>query len=118
MNDLLNTASSSQLSEEDATTFMNSFDTAFLDLYPSFVTEFNTLLKDDEQIVLPHKGRLNTKLRSYALIRLGGKDSSEIASLLFYTPRTIYNYRSEIKNCARCRDTFEADVEQLCTVIH
>ena len=118
VNDLLNTASSSQLSEEDATTFMNSFDTAFLDLYPSFVTEFNTLLKDDEQIVLPHKGRLNTKLRIYALIRLGVKDSSEIASLLFYTPRTIYNYRSEIKKCARCRDTFEADVEQLCTVIH
>ena len=34
VNDLLNTASSSRLSEEDAATFMNSFDTAFLDLYP------------------------------------------------------------------------------------
>jgi hypothetical protein len=63
VNDLLNTASSSRLSEEDAATFMNSFDTAFLDLYPSFVTEFNALLREDGQIVPPHKGRLTTELR-------------------------------------------------------
>lgn len=118
VNDLLNTASSSRLSEEDAATFMNSFDTAFLDLYPSFVTEFNALLREDEQIVPPHKGRLTTELRIYALIRLGVKESSEIAALLFYTPRTIYNYRSTIKSRARNRETFESDVEQLCHVIH
>ena len=118
VNDLLNTASSSRLSEEDAATFMNSFDTAFLDLYPSFVTEFNALLREDEQIVPPHKGRLTTELRIYALIRLGVKESSEIAALLFYTPRTIYNYRSKIKSRARNRETFESDVEQLCRVIH
>lgn len=118
VNDLLNTASSSRLSEEDAATFMNSFDTAFLDLYPSFVTEFNALLREDEQIVPPHKGRLTTELRIYALIRLGVKESSEIAALLFYTPRTIYNYRSTIKSRARNRETFESDVEQLCRVIH
>ena len=118
VNDLLNTASSSRLSEEDAATFMNSFDTAFLDLYPSFVTEFNALLKEDGQIVPPHKGRLTTELRIYALIRLGVKESSEIAALLFYTPRTIYNYRSTIKSRARNRETFESEVEQLCRVIH
>ena len=118
VNDLLNTASSSRLSEEDATTFMNSFDTAFLDLYPSFVDEFNALLRADEQIVPPHKGRLTTELRIYALIRLGVKESSEIAALLFYTPRTIYNYRSTIKSRAINRETFECDVEQLCRVIH
>ena len=118
VNDLLNTASSSRLSEEDAVTFMNSFDTAFLDLYPSFVTEFNALLREDEQIVPPHKGRLTTELRIYALIRLGVKESSEIAALLFYTPRTIYNYRSTIKSWARNRETFESEVEQLCRVIH
>lgn len=118
VNDLLNTASSSRLSEEDAATFMNSFDTAFLDLYPSFVTEFNALLREDGQIVPPHKGRLTTELRIYALIRLGVKESSEIAALLFYTPRTIYNYRSTIKSRARNRETFESDVEQLCRVIH
>lgn len=118
VNDLLNTASSSRLSEEDAATFMNSFDTAFLDLYPSFVDEFNALLRTDEQIVPSHKGRLTTELRIYALIRLGVKESSEIAALLFYTPRTIYNYRSTIKSRAINRKTFECDVEQLCRVIH
>lgn len=118
VNDLLNTASSSRLSEEDAATFMNSFDTAFLDLYPSFVDEFNALLRTDEQIVPPHKGRLTTELRIYALIRLGVKESSEIAALLFYTPRTIYNYRSTIKSRAINCETFECDVEQLCRVIH
>lgn len=118
VNDLLNTASSSRLSEEDAATFINSFDTAFLDLYPSFVDEFNALLRTDEQIVPSHKGRLTTELRIYALIRLGVKESSEIAALLFYTPRTIYNYRSTIKSRAINRETFECDVEQLCRVIH
>lgn len=118
VNDLLNTASSSRLSEEDAATFMNSFDTAFLDLYPSFVDEFNALLRTNEQIVPSHKGRLTTELRIYALIRLGVKESSEIAALLFYTPRTIYNYRSTIKSRAINRETFECDVEQLCRVIH
>ena len=118
VNDLLNTASSSRLSEEDAATFMNSFDTAFLDLYPSFVDEFNALLRTNEQIVPSHKGRLTTELRIYALIRLGVKESSEIAALLFYTPRTIYNYRSTIKSRAINRETFEYDVEQLCRVIH
>ena len=118
VNDLLNTASSSRLSEEDAATFMNSFDTAFLDLYPSFVDEFNALLRTNEQIVPSHKGRLTTELRIYALIRLGVKESSEIAALLFYTPRTIYNYRSTIKSRAINRKTFECDVEQLCRVIH
>ncbi len=117
VNDLLNRTSSSRLSEEDASTFMVRFDAAFLDLYPSFVTEFNTLLKPDEQVVPQHPGCLTTELRIFALIRLGVKESSEIAALLFYTPRTIYNYRSAFKNRAICRETFESDVMKLCTVI-
>ncbi len=117
VNDLLNRTSSSRLSEEDASTFMVRFDAAFLDLYPTFVTEFNTLLKPYEQVVPQHAGCLTTELRIFALIRLGVKESSEIAALLFYTPRTIYNYRSAFKNKALCRETFEDDVMKLCTVI-
>lgn len=115
--DLLNTASSSKLSEEDAGTFLNQFDAAFLDLYPSFVSEFNALLKPGEQISTVPGKHLTTELRIFALIRLGVKESSEIASLLFYTPRTIYNYRSAMKARAKCRDTFEGDVEKLCRVM-
>ena len=36
---------------------------------------------------------------------------------LFYTPRTIYNYRSQVKSRAINRDSFEQDVIKLCTVI-
>lgn len=115
--DLLSMATSSKLSEDDAATFMHRFDAAFLDLYPSFVTEFNALLRPGEQLLPPHAGRLTTELRIFALIRLGVKESSEIAALLFYTPRTIYNYRSSVKARARNRDTFEDDVARLCTVI-
>lgn len=115
--DLMNMASSSRLSEEDAATFVTRFDKAFLDLYPTFVDEFNALLNDDGKIVIKQNGRLTTELRIFALIRLGVKDSSEIAALLFYTPRTIYNYRSSVKNRAKNRDTFEEDVSRLCTVV-
>lgn len=61
--------------------------------------------------------RLTTEQRIFALIRLGVTESSEIAALLFYTPRTIYNYRSAVKAKAINRDTFEQDVAKLCTVI-
>ena len=114
--DLMNMASSSRLSEEDAAAFVTLFDKAFIDLYPTFVDEFNALMKDDCRIIPKQKGSLTTELRIFALIRLGVKESSEIASLLFYTPRTIYNYRSSVKNKAKNRDTFEDDITQLCTV--
>ena len=60
---------------------------------------------------------LTTELRIYALIRLGIKESSEIADLLFYSPQTIYNYRSAVKNRAINEDSFEADIAKICGVI-
>ena len=118
INDLLSHISSSRVNQEDAATFMKRFDEAFLNLYPSFVTEFNTLLKEDEQIVIKQPNTLTTELRIFALIRLGVKESSEIAALLYYTPRTIYNYRSAFKNKAIDRESFEQRVCMLCTVIN
>ena len=60
---------------------------------------------------------LTTEQRIMALVRLGVNESSEIANLLFYSPQTIYNYRSVIKSKAKNKDTFEAEVVKLCTVI-
>lgn len=117
VNDLLTRTSSSKLSDEDASTFLHQFDAAFLDMYPSFISEFNKLLKPDEQITPQNNRTLTTELRIFALIRLGVKDSSEIAALLFYQPRTIYNYRSAFKNKALNRETFEEDVEKLCATL-
>lgn len=115
--ELLTTISSSRISEEDAATFMNKFDKAFLDLYPTFVTELNTLLLPENQISIKQPNTLTPELRIYALIRLRVKESSEIADLLFFSPQTIYNYRSALKAKAINKDTFEEDVQKLCTVI-
>lgn len=116
INDLLKTATSARLTEGEAVTFFTRFDAALLDLYPDFIPRFNELLREDARIYPKQRHTLTTGLRIFALIRLGVKDSSEIATLLFYSPQTIYNYRSALKNKALRRATFEQDVMQLCTL--
>ena len=115
--ELLSMLSSSRLSTEDAETFMNSFDKAFLNHYPTFIDELNLLLDPSQPPLTLKNGHLTTELRIFALIRLGVNESSEISSLLFYSPQTIYNYRSSVKARAKNKDTFESDVRQLCSVI-
>lgn len=117
VNDLATTISSTKLSEQDASAFLTQFDKAFLDLYPTFITEFNQLLRPEEQIIIPQERTLSMELRIFALIRLGVKESSEIALLLFLSPQTVYNYRSTVKNKAIDRETFEDEVRQLCTIL-
>ncbi len=91
-----------------------SFDAAFLHLFPDFVTEVNKLLKPEEQMELEKNKRMNTSLRILALIRLGIDDSSKIAEFLNYSVNTIYNYRARLKSSAATdRDTFEARVKQI-----
>lgn len=106
-----------KMSENDAKHFFVNFDTTFLTLYPNFIKEFNALLREGEEII-PQKGEiLNTELRIFALVRLGIKDSSRIATLLFYSPQTIYNYRTAVRNRARDRESFEEKAKQLCPTI-
>ena len=117
VNELLSAVSSSRLSEEEAEVFRNRFDKAFLDLYPTFTTELNALLEPAHCIVASDNHSLTSEQRIYALIRLGVKESSEIASVLFYSPQTIYNYRSRVKNWAINKESFEEDVMKIGTVI-
>lgn len=112
--DLLSTVSSSRLSEEDATTFRTNFDKCFLALYPTFKTELNSLLTDDGQLDDPGEDKLSNEQRIYALIRLGVKESSEIASVLFFSPQTIYNYRSSVKKKAKNKEDFDGEVGKIC----
>ncbi|MBF1585481.1 MAG: hypothetical protein HXO22_06930 [Prevotella sp.] len=116
--ELLTQLSSDRLSEEDAATFLLRFDKAFLDLYPTFPAELNALLRPEDQILQPDKLTMTTEQRIMALVRLGVTESSEIANLLFYSPQTIYNYRSAMRAKAFDKDNFEKLVAQLCTVIH
>lgn len=115
--DLLTAINSYKLAEEEAANFYIRFDKAFIELYPNFVDEFNLLLLPDKQIVLPAPSSLTKELRIYALMRLGITDGQELATLLFYSTQTIYNYKSAIRKRAKNVDTFEADVNKLCHVI-
>jgi len=114
MQDLEEELSNTEWADKEIANFYRTFDTAFLELYPSFVNDFNDLLIPEERIVLKKGDLLNTELRIFALIRLGIKDSGRIASLLRYSVNTIYNYRAKIKNAALgSRDDFEDRVSSL-----
>ena len=115
--ELLQTISSTRISEEDAATFLTRFDKAFLELYPTFIEEFNALLTEDGRIAQKSPHTLTTELRTFALIRLGVKSTADIAGLLFLSNQTIYNCRSVTKNKAINKETFDDDVMRLCTVI-
>jgi cell division protein FtsL len=91
-----------------------NFDVIFLNLYPTFVKEFNALLIKEEQIVLKQGELLNTELRIFALIRLGISDSVKIAAFLRYSLSTIYNYRTKARNKAVVsRNDFEEMVVKI-----
>lgn len=115
--DLLTTINSYKLAEEEAGNFYIRFDKAFMELYPNFVTEFNKLLLPDKQITLPSPNSLPKEVRIYALMRLGVTDGQELATLLFYSTQTIYNYKSAMRRRAANTETFESDINKLCHVI-
>lgn len=102
---------SSKFIEGELKEFYTNFDNTFLQLFPTFVEDFNTLLADDEQISLKAGERMNTELRIFALIRLGITDSVKIAQFLRYSVTTIYNYRTKVRNkAAGDRDLLEQEV--------
>ncbi len=114
VDDLRREYNSTESQQAALTEFYTLFDTTFLNLYPTFVEEFNALLEEDARIV-PRKGELlTTELRIYALIRLGISDSTKISTFLRYSMSTIYNYRSKIRNRALCdRNEFEERVRNI-----
>lgn len=89
------------------------FDSIFLKLYPTFVEDFNRLLRDDERVRLPEGALLNRELRIYALMRLGITDSGRIAQFLRCSTSTVYNYRTRLRNRAVDREHFEEDIMKI-----
>jgi hypothetical protein len=108
------TSSTSSL-DKDVEELYHTFDKAFFDIYPNFVDEFNSLLREDERYKLK-KEQLNTELRIFALIRLGITDVSQIATFLRYSIQTIYNYKSKVKGKSLIdSDSFEEEVKKIGT---
>lgn len=107
--DLLKAIKSGRLAAEN-TGFHSAIDKAFLDLYPDFVDRINDLLRPDERIVVRREGVLPAEIRIYALLRLGVRETAQIASILQYSTNTVYAYRNKMRGKAIRRDTFEQDV--------
>ena len=98
---------STTLIDSETEALYHHFDTIFLNLFPTFVSDLNALLRDEERIVLKQDSLLNKELRIYALLRLGITDSEKIANFLRCSTSTIYNYRTKMSNRAIDKDTFE-----------
>lgn len=95
--DLLNIPKSvnARIRRED---FYKRFDEMFLCIFPTFVDDFNAMLRQEERIELKKGELLNTDLRIFALMRLGITHNEEIAQMLDYTVSTVYTYKTKLKN--------------------
>jgi hypothetical protein len=114
LDELFTISKSTEFKEKEIEELYANFDSVFIHLFPSFVDDFNAMLKPEVQSHPKDMSHLTTDLRIFALIRLGIDDSSKIAEFLHYSVNTIYNYRARIKNGALTdRENFERRVKKL-----
>jgi DNA-binding CsgD family transcriptional regulator len=73
-------------------------DELLLKIFPTFVDDFNHLLKSEERFHLKDGELLNTQLRIFALMRLGIVHNEVIAEILDYSINTIYTYKTRTIN--------------------
>lgn len=104
---LKRTIKSSRYVNHEVDQFFRQFDKAFLSLYPDFIHGLNALLRPEERY--PETTTFTTELRIYALLRLGVGNSGDIAKFLRCSESTVYNYRTQMRNRALDRTSFEAD---------
>lgn len=109
----------SSLATNELKEFYRNFDAIFLHIYPNFVSDFNTLLQPDKQIILKEGELLNTDLRIYALVRLGISDSVKIAEFLHCSSQTVYNIRLKTRSKAIVpKERFAEIVKSLGKIVH
>lgn len=112
--DCIKQTNSTSLVQNELKEFYKGFDTVFLNIFPHFVEEFHTLLKEGETVYPKDGELLSPELRIYALVRLGINDSVKIASFLHYSPQTVYNYRLKVRSKSFIdRKDFPLKVQQL-----
>lgn len=114
--ELVKLTKSAKFVEEQNKQFYEDFDAAFLHIYPTFIDEFNNLLRPEERIEIKELGKLNTGLRIFALLRMGVDDSVKVANFLHYSVNTIYAYRNRMKNKAIDRVNFEDNVLRIAAI--
>ena len=109
--DLKKLIDSGKFTDQDNDDIHKIFDAAFLDIYPDFVSQVNSLLKPEEKITVKSNEMLTPELRIYAFVKLGIEESTRIAQILHYSVNTVYTYRNKMRNKAINRDSFEQDIK-------
>ena len=100
--------------EEEYRNFYKVFDETFLGIFPDFVENVNSLLREDARFSLKHGNELPTGLRVLAAIKLGITDSGKIAEFLSCAPSSVYTHRCKIKKAALCPpEEFEDRVSEI-----
>lgn len=69
-----------------------------LSIFPSFVDDFNALLKPEFRIEVKQGELLPPPMRIFALIRLGIMHNEVIAEILDYSVNTVYTYKTRTIN--------------------
>lgn len=77
---------------------LTRFDEMFLKLFPNFIEKFNSLLKEEDRVIVQEKNMLTPELRIFALVRLGVTKSDTIADILNFSASTVRNYKTKIRN--------------------
>lgn len=96
-NQLSNEIDRIDIDKEREALYLN-FDKIFIKLFPNFISSFNTFFNEEDWFTAKDDGSLDIELRIFALIRIGIHDHEQIASMLEYSIRTIYNYKTKVKN--------------------
>lgn len=82
--------------QDEYKSFYKGFDRIFLELYPDFVDNLNTIIQPGQEVRLKESGQLGTELRIIALMRLGISDCNKIADFLHCSVQSVYNSRRAI----------------------
>ena len=77
-------------------TLDRQLDAMLLSLYPTFVQDFNALLRPNEQLIAKKDEPFSPQLRIFALIRLGITQNEVIADILDYSVNTVYTYKTRV----------------------
>jgi len=94
----------------------HQFDEIFLKLFPTFISDFNSLFSEDHKTTIKKGELLNTELRIFALYRLGIQDSNQIADFLELSVATIYTYKTRIKSRSEFKEVFEEKIMAIKTI--
>jgi len=102
--------------KKERETLFHQFDMIFLKLFPTFISDFNSLFPQDHKSIIKKGELLNTELRIFALHRLGIQDSNQIADFLELSVSTIYTYKTRIKSKSDYKEVFEEKIMAIKTI--